>query len=175
MSAASVKQNTVAIPFTLSDLLHADPAIAGVTEKDWLALVRAIAGGDADALRALFEKTEPLVVTYLMRMTGDRDVAETLMLEVFEGIWCEAPVFDSASTPVLGWIMRQARSCVSARADGAQSLEQSFSPAVASLQGGRAEASGRVAPEDSSLQLALDDLSAAEREILEAALIDGLA
>jgi RNA polymerase sigma-70 factor (ECF subfamily) len=174
VSVVSNKQNTLATPLTLGELLYADPLIACVPEKDWLTSVRAIAGGDEIALRALFERTYPLVFTYLMRMTGDRDVSENLILEVFEGIWCEAPVFDSASSPVLGWIMRQARSCALARVDGADPLEQSFNGVVASLLSDRADGSSRSAPRNPSLHVALEDLTAEEREILEAALIDGL-
>lgn len=174
VSAASDNQNMAATPLTLGDLLYADPMVACVPEKDWLALVRAIAGGEEIALRALFEKTYPLVSTYLMRMTGDRLLTENLILEVFEGVWCEAPVFDSASTPVLGWIMRQARSSALSRVSAAETLGQSSSRIVAGLLSKRADGSSHPAPENPSLQVALADLTVEEREILEAALIEGL-
>ncbi len=174
MSAASNNHNMVATPLTLGDLLYADLAITCVPEKDWVALVRSIAAGDEMALRALFERTYPLVFTYLMRMTSDRRLTEDLILEVFEVIWCEAPVFDSASTPVLGWIMRQARSCALAPANNVEPTERSSSQLVASLLNEQADARSRPAPNDASLQLALDSLTVEEREILEAALIDGL-
>ncbi len=163
-----------ATPVTLGELLYADPVIACVPEKDWLALLRAIAGGEERALQVLFEKTYPLVSTYLMRMTGDRLMTENLILEVFEGIWCEAPVFDSGSTPVLGWIMRQARSRALALVGTGKPLEQSTSHVVASLLNDQVGASSRYIPQNPRLQLALEELTAEERQVLEAALIDGL-
>lgn len=120
VNAASINQNMNAGALTLGELLYADPATACVPEKDWLALVRAIAAGEETALRVLFEKAYPIVFTYLMRLTDDRSVTESLILEVFQDVWCEAPVFDSANGPVLGWIMRQARSSALVRAGRAE-------------------------------------------------------
>jgi RNA polymerase sigma-70 factor (ECF subfamily) len=174
VSVATDNRSSIPTPVTLGDLLYADPVIACSPEKDWLTLIRAIAGGEELALRALFEKTYPLVSTYLMRMTGDRQMTEDLILEVFEGIWCEAPVFDSTSTSVLGWIMRQARTRASAHVSGGNPLEHSTSRVVASLQSERAATTDRPMPTNRSLQLALEDLTVEEREILEAALIGGL-
>lgn len=111
MSAASSKQNTL----TLGELLYADPSIAGTSEKDWVALVRAIAAGDEAALRVLYEKTHAVVYTYLIRLTGNRELTDELILDVYQNVWCEAPLFSGADGPVLGWIMRQARTMALAR------------------------------------------------------------
>lgn len=114
-------------------MLYADPAITHVLEKDWLALVHAIAAGDEKALRVLFEKTYPLVFAYLMRLTGDRGMTEDVILEIFEDIWCEAPVFDDSNGPVLGWIVRQARSRAFAHARSAEPLRRAPDHIVSTL------------------------------------------
>lgn len=150
---------------TLGELLYADPEIANVSEKEWFALVRAIAAGNEGALHTLLEKSYAVMFTFLMRLTGDRRMTEEVILEVFQNVWCEAPVFDDADGPVLGWIMRQARSRALARpTDPAQSLAESAPPASneASL-----DVSDLVA-------FALTRLNPSERAAIEAVLLNGL-
>ena len=142
---------------TLGELLYANPAITRVSEKEWLALIRAIASGDEVALRSLYEKTHPIVFTYVLRLTGDRALTEELVLDVFQMIWCEAPVFGAADGPVLGWIMRQARS---------HALNH---PHAGKPPGHDAE----QIVENLRLQHALDALSLPERKAIEASILNG--
>jgi RNA polymerase sigma-70 factor (ECF subfamily) len=160
VNAATSNHNTEAGSLTLGELLYADPSIARVAEKDWVALIRAIAAGDPSALRVLYEKTYPVVFTYLIRLTGERELTEELIVDVYQDIWCEAPVFDSADGPVIGWIMRQARNTALA-GRGTSSSPTSV-------------AERHRAPEDRRLQQALATLSVDEREAIEAAFLEGL-
>ena len=160
MNVASSNHNTGAGSLTLGELLYADPSIACVSEKDWTALIRAIGAGDESALRVLYEKTYAVVFTYLIRLTGDRELTNELIIDLYQDIWCEAPVFDSADAPVLGWIMRQARNIALARAG---TLSSRIS--VGERLGTR---------EDHRLQRALATLSVGEREAIEATLLKGL-
>lgn len=162
MNVASENQATGASPLTLGELLHTDPSIASVTEKDWLALVRTIAAGEKAALRVLYEKTYPVVFTYLIRLTGSRELSEALVLDVYQDIWCEAPVFDEANGPVLGWVMRQARATALA------------APRDADSKGDSTVASACMTPDDHRLQLALGTLTVQEREAIEATLLNCL-
>ena len=79
-------------------------------EKDWTALVHAIAAGDQHALRALYERTHRIVFTLVMRITGNRETAEELTVDVFHDVWRRASSYDAAGGPVVGWILNQARS-----------------------------------------------------------------
>lgn len=160
VNAASSNHNTEASSLTLGELLYADPSIASVCEKDWIALIRAIAAGDDTALRVLYEKTYAVVFTYLIRLTGKRELTEELILDVYQNIWCEAPVFNGADGPVLGWIMRQAR----ATALAGREASHFHSPV----------AERRDTPEDHRLQRALASLSVEEREAIEATFLKGL-
>ena len=160
MNAASSNQNTGAGSLTLGELLYADPSIARISEKDWLALVRAIAAGDEAALRLLYEKTYSVVFTYLIRLTGDRELTDELILDVYQHIWCEAPLFDGADGPVLGWIMRQARNAAHA------------GRSTTSMHGVNADS--RATAEDRRLQRALATLTVEEREAIEATFLNGL-
>jgi RNA polymerase sigma-70 factor, ECF subfamily len=95
---------------TLGDLLYADRGKNRVPEREWVDLIQSIAAGDQLALRALFERTHRLVFTLIMRITGQRQTAEELTLDVFHDVWRRAANYDSQNGTVLGWIMSQARS-----------------------------------------------------------------
>lgn len=101
---------TVVTSQTLGDLLYANKAKAPVSEKEWVGLVRSIAGGDRSALQVLYTRTHRIVFTLLVRITNNRDTAEELMGDVFHDVWCRAAGYDPAGSSVVGWIMNQARS-----------------------------------------------------------------
>ena len=95
---------------TLGDLLYANKAKTPVSEKDWVGLVQSIAGGDQLALHALYKQTHRLVFTLIVRITGSRETAAEVTLDVFHDVWRRASAYDPASGSVVGWIMNQARS-----------------------------------------------------------------
>src|SRR5438309_28218 len=95
---------------TLGDGLYADKATARVSEKQWIGLVRSIAGGDQLALHALYAQTHRIVFTLIVRITNNRETAEELTLDVFHDVWRRASTYDAAGGSVVGWIMNQARS-----------------------------------------------------------------
>lgn len=95
---------------TLGDLLYADKTKTPVSEQDWLALVQSIAAGNQSALRALYDRTHRIVFTLMVRITGNRETAEELTLDVFHDVWRRASSYDAADGSVVGWIMNQARS-----------------------------------------------------------------
>jgi RNA polymerase sigma-70 factor (ECF subfamily) len=95
---------------TLGDLLYADAAKTRVSEADWVAIVRAVAAGDQQALRSLYERTHRIVFTLTMRIVNSREAAEEVTVDVFHDVWRRAPQYDAANGTVVGWIMNQARS-----------------------------------------------------------------
>jgi RNA polymerase sigma-70 factor (ECF subfamily) len=95
---------------TLGELLYADQAKTPVSEKEWIALIQAIAAGDQRALQALYERTHRVVFTLSVRITNNRETAEELTLDVFHDVWRRASKYDAAGGSVVGWIMNQARS-----------------------------------------------------------------
>jgi RNA polymerase sigma-70 factor, ECF subfamily len=96
-------------PATLGDVLYAN-AKAPVLEQEWAALVQAIAAGDQVALHALYERANRIVFTLIVRITGNRETAEEVTVDVFHDVWRRASGYDAANGTVLGWIMNQARS-----------------------------------------------------------------
>jgi RNA polymerase sigma-70 factor (ECF subfamily) len=99
-----------ATPGTLGGLLYADPARIRVPEAEWAAHVRAMAQGDQLALRALYDLAHRLVFTLALRLTGSRETAEELTVDVFHALWQRASVYNPEAGTVLAWIMNQARS-----------------------------------------------------------------
>jgi RNA polymerase sigma-70 factor, ECF subfamily len=95
---------------TLGDLLYRDQGDAGVPEADWVRLVQAIAAGDQQALRALYERAHRLVFTVAARICGSRELAEEVTLDVFHDVWRRSVKYDPSDRSVVGWIMIQARS-----------------------------------------------------------------
>ena len=103
------KERPQRTPATLGDVLYANTK-APVTEQTWATLVQSIAGGDQLALHTLYEMAHRIVFTLIMRITGNRETAEELTIDVFHDVWRRASRYDAANNTVLGWIMNQARS-----------------------------------------------------------------
>jgi RNA polymerase sigma-70 factor (ECF subfamily) len=94
---------------TLGDLLYRNPPDRRISEGAWLALVQAIAGRDAGALKALYELSHRLVFTLAIRIVNNRATAEELTLDVFHEIWRRSVGYDPAEGTVVGWIMNLTR------------------------------------------------------------------
>jgi len=146
-------------PKTLGDVLYAGTSSATVSEQEWVELVRAIAAGDQIALHALYERSHRLVFTLLVRITGGREMAEALTLEVFHDVWRRAYRYDPGEGTVLGWLMNQARSRALARLRADQRKK-----------GDDAE----FDDERRALRAALDTLAPEERQAIEVAFFSEL-
>ena len=95
---------------TLGDVLYADKKGSYPSEEEWVGLVRAVAAGDQHALHGLYQRAHRPVYTLTMRISGNRETAEELTVDVFHDVWRRASSYDPANGTVLGWIMNQARS-----------------------------------------------------------------
>ena len=80
---------------TLGDLLYADRSCTSIPEPDWVRLVESTAAGDQQALRALYERTHRIVFTLIMRICGNREMAEELTLDVFHDVWRRSAEYDA--------------------------------------------------------------------------------
>jgi RNA polymerase sigma-70 factor, ECF subfamily len=139
---------------TLGDLLYADKTKSRVPEDDWIGLVRSIAVGDQAALDQLFTRTHRIVFTLIVRLIGNRDVAEELTVDVFHDVWKHAAHFDATGGPVLAWLLDQAR---------LRALER--------LEFQQASKSGAADIQEQAVRLrnAVITLSVAERQLIETA------
>jgi RNA polymerase sigma-70 factor (ECF subfamily) len=157
-------------PATLGDVLYAGPSKNLPSEKEWVALVQRVSAGDQLALHGLYERTHRVVFTLTMRLTGNRETAEELTLDVFHDVWRRASRYDPANGTVLGWIMNQARSRAIDRLRFEQRKKRLH-------PGQPAETADAVDGHDvlafkqqcQALRAALSVLTAAERQAIEAA------
>src|SRR5690349_9927890 len=109
MDATHRDQEPAAAPATLGDVLYANPSTPHVSEAEWVALVRSVAAGDQIALHALYERAHRVVFTFAVRITGNRETADEVTLDVFHDVWRRASSYEEVNGTVLGWIMNQAR------------------------------------------------------------------
>jgi RNA polymerase sigma-70 factor (ECF subfamily) len=146
-------------PRTLGEVLYATASSAPASEQEWFGLVRAIAAGDQVALQALYERSHRLVFTLLMRLTGRREMAEELTLEVFHDVWRRAYRYDPGEGTVIARLMNQARSRALARLRSEQRKK---------------DEKAEFEDERQALRTALDALAPEERQAIEAAFFSEL-
>jgi RNA polymerase sigma-70 factor (ECF subfamily) len=156
----------------LGDVLYARAA-PPVAEAEWVELLRSIAAGDPLALRCLYDRAHRLVFTFLVRLTGDREVADELTLDVFHDVWRRAARYQPAGGgSVLAWIMNQARSrAIDHQRFARRQKRTGGQHAQALPQLAAAEAGDALVLQErrQRLHLALERLTAAEREAIETA------
>ena len=67
-----------------------------------------IADGDETAFAQLYAATSPVVYRYLMRVTGNRDQADTFCILTYQQAWLHAAQFDH-NMPPANWLVMLAR------------------------------------------------------------------
>jgi RNA polymerase sigma-70 factor (ECF subfamily) len=73
-------------------------------------LLARVAGREADALAALFDRHAPAVLGLLTRMLGRQGEAEEVLQEVFLWVWQHPLRYDPARSSLRGWLLVLARS-----------------------------------------------------------------
>lgn len=158
-------------PQTLGDVLYAQPKPV-ISESEWTALVSAAAAGEEVALHALYDRAHRPVYTLIVRITGNRETAEELTLDVFHDVWRTASRYDAANGTVLGWIMNQARSRAIDRIRYEQRKKRAPAPGAEPPQPDQpVDGHDRLelVQQSVALRAALDALSPAERQAIETA------
>jgi RNA polymerase sigma-70 factor, ECF subfamily len=158
---------------TLGDVIYANKAAARIPENHWVALVHSIAAGDQLALHALYAQTNRIVFTLIMRMTGNRETAEELTVDVFYDVWRRSSTYDPAVGSVLGWIMNQARSRAIDRLRHDQRKKRVGDAAVGSSPV-TAQETSEARESGALLQRALVELAPEERQAIETAFFSEL-
>ncbi|HET7366625.1 MAG TPA: sigma-70 family RNA polymerase sigma factor [Burkholderiales bacterium] len=159
-------------PATLGDVLYAERSKPRVPEEDWARLVEAVAAGDQVALHGLYERAHRVVFTLAMRITGNRETAEEVTLDVFHDVWRHAARYDARNGTVLGWIMNQARSRAIDRVRFEQRKKRTEPETGESLPASEPYNGHdvlEVKQQSHAVQEALAVLTPAEREAIEAA------
>jgi len=154
------------------------PAASALRASDELALVRRMADGDADALAELYDRFAPILLAVTRRILGAAGDAEEVLQESFLQAWNQAGRYDSGRSSVSTWLVLIARS---------RSLDRLRSRSARD-RAARAAAAEPAGPDTSSrydehvlhgerrerVRLALAELPAEQRQVLELAFYEGL-
>jgi len=162
---------------TLGDLLYVNQTQRPMSEEAWTALVRSVAAGDQLALHSIYELTDRIVFTLIMRIVNNRETAEELTLDVFHDVWRRASTYDPSNGSVVGWIMNQARSRAIDRLRYEQRKKRIQSEPDPSQEVPASEDPHTALDNDEQsrrLKTALDVLSPTEREAIEIAFFSEL-
>lgn len=79
-------------------------------EPDWSGLVRRTAAGDHTGLAELYDATSQLVFGLALRILGDRNEAEDVVVEVYTQAWRSAHTYDASRGTPCSWLLTLTRS-----------------------------------------------------------------
>jgi RNA polymerase sigma factor (sigma-70 family) len=85
-----------------------DPALDQGATLDAAAMAR-VAGGDAVALKELYDRYGKVVYSFAYRLTGDATLAEECVQDVFVALWRRAADFDPTRAKLTTWLFVVAR------------------------------------------------------------------
>jgi RNA polymerase sigma-70 factor, ECF subfamily len=148
------------------------PAAPPPGEEAWNGLVERAAGGDQSAMADLYDASSARVFGLAVRILGDRNAAEDVVVEVYAQAWKSASSFDAQRGKVRAWLLTLTRS----RAiDVLRSRRRE--PPSDPLDAASEVHSGGPGPEDQSSELqrrnyvraALENLRPEQRQAIELA------
>ena len=92
----------------------------------------AVAGGDRDALRAVYDRTSAKLFGVCLRILGSREEAEDVLQDVYLTVWNKAHSFDPTRASPITWLATIARnrSIDRRRAAGPRILDRPVDEAV---------------------------------------------
>jgi RNA polymerase sigma-70 factor, ECF subfamily len=146
-------------------------------EQDWTGLVARIAGGDQQAMSLLYNGTNRLVFGLILRILGDRGMAEEVLLDVYAQVWRQAERYDTARGAPLGWITTIARSrAIDRLRSERHNLQQDeLNEATTSEQArvSNPETATAMSEMREIVKAALDSLPPEQREVIELSYYSG--
>lgn len=115
---------------TLGEILYARKSDVWVPERDWVRRVSQMSTGDQQALYTLYDRTQRLVYTLIVRITKNRQAAQEKTLDVFHEVWRGASTYDPEKQgSVVGWILNLARlRALNSAASGQRNKGAALSP-----------------------------------------------
>ena len=77
-------------------------------------LISRVTQGDSRALEVLYDRHAAMVLGILVRMLGERTVAEEMLQETFWQVWQTATTYSPQIGPLTGWLFKIARNLAQA-------------------------------------------------------------
>jgi RNA polymerase sigma-70 factor (ECF subfamily) len=154
-----------------------DHDLPGAPAAEDAQIVRRMAGGDASALAALYDRYARAVYSLSTRILADRDEAQDVAQEVFAQAWAQAGRYEAGRARVLTWllVMTRARSIDRLRARRGRP-HPAADPAHMEIQDPNQgqEAEVITTQQVNRLRAALADLADAQRTAIELAYFEGM-
>lgn len=145
-----------------------------------LRLVRAIAGGSADALADLYDRHAGTVFGLARRITGQQEDAEEVVQDVFSQVWRQADRYQDGRASVVAWLVMLTKARAidrlrvrAARPDQGTTVTAEQVSFVASA-GHTPEQQALSADDAQVIRRALDALPGTQRSLVDLAYFQGL-
>jgi RNA polymerase sigma-70 factor (ECF subfamily) len=145
-----------------------DPA---ADDHDDVLLVRAIAGGDRQALARLYDRYASVLLALALRIIRDRREAEDLLHDVFLEVWRSAKDYDLTRGRVRTWLIIRMRSRALDVTKSARVSRRSGDPEVIERMADERDIGG--SPDRQRVRAAIAALTADQRQVLELAYFEG--
>jgi RNA polymerase sigma-70 factor (ECF subfamily) len=153
-------------------------AEASERDQDLISLVKRVATGDQSALAALYDATNRLIYSLILRVLGDMSSAEEVLIDVYTQIWRQAASYDVNRGAPLAWMAIIARSrAIDRLRSGWQDQHRKESLDVlgdAPANEASPEESAAASERQKIVQEALALLTFEQRQVIELAYYSGL-
>jgi RNA polymerase sigma-70 factor, ECF subfamily len=83
---------------------------ASERDQDLISLVERVATGDQSALAELYDATNRLIYSLVLRVLGDMSSAEEVLIDVYTQVWRQAASYEANRGAPLAWMATIARS-----------------------------------------------------------------
>lgn len=143
----------------------------------WADLLAAIARRDRAALAELYDHTHRLVFGLLLQLLPERELAEEVLIEVYQQVWQQAVQFDERRSTPLAWLLTLARRRGLERLRLAARNNQRQPPlnlAVSTVAHDDPAEPHSLAQQRELARAALSQLSQEQRQVIELAYFAGL-
>jgi RNA polymerase sigma-70 factor (ECF subfamily) len=90
-------------------LERGDPTAEARRRRELVTALQAVAGGDREALRDVYERTGAKLFGVCLRILGSREEAEDVLQDVYLTVWNKAHGFDPARASPVTWLATIAR------------------------------------------------------------------
>ena len=141
-------------------------------------LVRALAGGDADALSKLYDRYSGMLMGLAHRVLGDASDAEEILQEAFLQAWNQASRYDPGRSSVSTWLVLITRSRAIDRLRSRKVAVRTATAAQKEKQDLHTSPEGvadvMLLERRARLRTELDRLPMEQREVLESAFYRGM-
>jgi RNA polymerase sigma-70 factor, ECF subfamily len=169
-----------------SDVVSSGEAVLGLPRQaldfssrnqQLAALIKGVASGDDDALAALYDATRRLLYGLTLRILGNAESAEEVLLDVYKQVWRKASSYDLERGNPLAWLMTIARSRAIDRLRADKQERQrvdALDTARGVMMAGDIEKDAALSEMRRVILAALESLPPEQREVIDLAYYGGL-